>query len=108
MVERVRVQGLGIKSGLQVLYWVAVLKLNSIMENESNGCSSKLWSFFGCPKYEVPYYSRDPKRDHDFDNHPSGQQELQSEMDTPFIQGLHGDFRNFSSGDHSSKETNLI
>ena len=64
--------------------------------------------FFGYPKYEVPYSSRDPKRDHDFDNHPNGQQELQSEMETPFIQGLHGDFRNFSSGDHSSKETNLI
>ena len=25
---------------------------------------------FGCPKYEVPYYNRDPKRDHNFDNHP--------------------------------------
>ena len=28
-------------------------------------------SFFGYPKYEVPYYyNRDPKRDHNFDNHP--------------------------------------
>ena len=26
--------------------------------------------FFGYPKYEVPYYDRDPKRDHNFDNHP--------------------------------------
>ena len=25
---------------------------------------------FGYPKYLVPYYNRDPKRDHDFDNHP--------------------------------------
>ena len=24
---------------------------------------------FGYPKYEVPYYTRDPKRDHHFDNH---------------------------------------
>ena len=26
--------------------------------------------FLGHPKYEVPYYNRDPKRDHNFDNHP--------------------------------------
>ena len=26
--------------------------------------------FFGYPKYEVPYYNRDPKRDHNFDNRP--------------------------------------
>ena len=26
--------------------------------------------FFGYPKYLVPYYNRDPKRDHHFDNHP--------------------------------------
>ena len=25
---------------------------------------------FGCPKYEVLYYSRGPKGDHNFDNHP--------------------------------------
>ena len=25
---------------------------------------------FGYPKYSVPYYNRDPKRDHHFDNHP--------------------------------------
>ena len=34
------------------------------------GWLSKLWSLFGYPKYEVPYYNRDPKRDHNFDNHP--------------------------------------
>ena len=28
--------------------------------------------FFGCPKYSVPYYNRDPKGDHKFDNHPYG------------------------------------
>ena len=28
--------------------------------------------FFGYPKYEVPYYIRDPNRDHNFDNHPAG------------------------------------
>ena len=27
---------------------------------------------FGYPKYLGPYYNRDPKRDHDFDNHPYG------------------------------------
>ena len=31
---------------------------------------SKLWSLFGYPKYEVPYYNRDPKRDQNFDIHP--------------------------------------
>ena len=34
------------------------------------GWLSKLWSLFGYPKYEVPYYNRDPKRDQNFDNHP--------------------------------------
>ena len=36
-----------------------------------NGWLSKLWSRFGYPKYQVPYYIRDPKRDLDFDNHPN-------------------------------------
>ena len=27
--------------------------------------------FFGYPKYYVPYYNKEPKRDHNFDNHPS-------------------------------------
>ena len=26
--------------------------------------------FLGYPTYQVPYYNRDPKRDHNFDNHP--------------------------------------
>ena len=26
------------------------------------------FSIFGYPKYSVPYYDRDPKRDHNFDN----------------------------------------
>ena len=34
------------------------------------GWLSKLWPLFGYPKYLVPYYNRDPKRDHNFDNHP--------------------------------------
>ena len=37
-----------------------------------SGWLSKCWSLFGYPKYWVPYYHRDPKRDHSFDNHPSG------------------------------------
>ena len=35
-----------------------------------HGWLSKLWSLFGYPKDKVPYYNRDPKRDHNFDNHP--------------------------------------
>ena len=34
------------------------------------GLLSKLWSPFGSPKYYVPYYTKDPKRDHNLDNHP--------------------------------------
>ena len=34
------------------------------------GGLSKLWSFFGYPKYYVPHYTRDPKRDHNFDTNP--------------------------------------
>ena len=34
------------------------------------GWQSKTGSLFGYPKYKVPYYDRDPKRDHKFDNHP--------------------------------------
>ena len=35
------------------------------------GWLSKLWSLFGYPKYDVAYYNRDPKRTHNFDNHPA-------------------------------------
>ena len=34
-----------------------------------HGWLSKLWSLFGHPKSEVPYYNRDPEADHNFDNH---------------------------------------
>ena len=34
------------------------------------GWLSKLGSLFGCLKYQVPYYNKDPKRDHNFDNYP--------------------------------------
>ena len=34
------------------------------------GWLSKLWPLFGYPKYSGPYYNRDPKRDHNFDNQP--------------------------------------
>ena len=41
------------------------------MHNYSvDGWLSKLWSRFGYPKYQVPYYNRDPKRAHNCDNHP--------------------------------------
>ena len=36
------------------------------------GWLSTLWSLFGYPENYVPYYNRDPKRDHNFDNHPCG------------------------------------
>ena len=37
----------------------------------SHGWLSKVWSlYFGSPKYWVPHYIKDPKRDHNFDNHP--------------------------------------
>ena len=35
------------------------------------GWLSKLRSPVGSPKYQVPYYTKDPKRDHNFDNHPN-------------------------------------
>ena len=34
------------------------------------GWLSRLWSLFGNPKYSVPYYNKDPKRDPNIDNHP--------------------------------------
>ena len=34
------------------------------------GWLSKPLPPFGSPKYEVPYYTKDTKRDHNFDNHP--------------------------------------
>ena len=36
------------------------------------GWLSKLGSLFGYPKCQVPYYNKDPKRGHNFDNHPLG------------------------------------
>ena len=39
---------------------------------DSDGWLSKLWSLFGYPKYSVPYYKKDPKRDPNIDNHPDG------------------------------------
>ena len=33
------------------------------------GCQN-LWSPFESPKYFVPYYTKDPKMDHNFDNQP--------------------------------------
>ena len=34
------------------------------------GCQNYDPFFDNYPKYSVPYYNRDPKRDHNFDNHP--------------------------------------
>ena len=38
--------------------------------NAADGWLSKLWSPFGSPKYQVPYYIEEPKRDQHFDNRP--------------------------------------
>ena len=46
----------------------------------------KLWSLFGYPKCKVPYDKKDPKRDHDFDNHPY---ELKSKL---LKEGYIGDY----------------
>ena len=46
------------------------LKLAYYSTGMEYGWLSKSWSLFGYPKYQVPYYNRDPKRDHNFDNHP--------------------------------------
>ena len=43
---------------------------------------SKLWSLFWYPKYEVPYYNKDPKRDHNFDNHPDN---IGTYIGTPYL-----------------------
>ena len=34
------------------------------------GCQNN-GPFFGYPKYQASYYNREPKRDHNFDNHPN-------------------------------------
>ena len=43
------------------------------------GWLSKLWSPFGYPKYWVPYYNKDPKKNPNIDNHPQGFQAGPSE-----------------------------
>ena len=41
------------------------------MEPHMGGCQEYgPVCLFGYPKYSVPYYNRDPKRDCDFDDHP--------------------------------------
>ena len=45
-------------------------KENRNYYNGLYGWLSRLWFLFGYPKYQVPYYNRDPKRDHNFYNHP--------------------------------------
>ena len=48
-------------------------------QSTPDGWLSKLWSPFGYPNYWGPYYNRDPKRDHNFDNHP----DLDSKVELP-------------------------
>ena len=53
----------GSPAGLSVIHYL----LRSWV---SYGWLSKSWPLFGYPKYQVPYYNRNPKKDHIFDNHP--------------------------------------
>ena len=48
---------------------------------------------FWVPKYEVPYYNRDPKRDHNFDNHPYvySSKDFMG-LDSGLDSGVHGDY----------------
>ena len=39
-----------------------------VPNNHKGGCQN-YGPFLEYPKYWVPYYNRDPKRDHNFDNH---------------------------------------
>ena len=48
--------------------------------SRTHGWLSKLWSGFGYPKYSVPYFTRDPQRDHNLDNHPYGMHFKSSEL----------------------------
>ena len=40
-----------------------------VLNSHMGGCQ-KLWPIFGHPRHYVPYNTWDPKRDHNFDNHP--------------------------------------
>ena len=57
-------------------YW-ALIRMDQVLRQQRLGADlrlgwlSKSWSLFGYPKYWVPYYIRDPKRDHNFDNGPN-------------------------------------
>ena len=39
-------------------------------KGDSTWVAVKMMVLFGYPKYQVRYSSNDPKRDHNFDNHP--------------------------------------
>ena len=54
----------------------SVLPVNNTWTPKVGGLLSKLWSPFGSPKYWVPYYFKEPKRDHSFDNHPMSNDHL--------------------------------
>ena len=51
-----------------------------ILKRTLYGWLSKSGSLFGYPKYWVPYYIRDPKKDHNFDNHPYEHMEPQGNI----------------------------
>ena len=38
--------------------------------NKYMGSCQNYGPLFESPKYKVPYYTKDPKRDHNVDNHP--------------------------------------
>ena len=54
-------------------WWELTRALRVRVPKDVYGWLSKLWSPSGFPKYQVPHYTKDPRRDHDFDNHPHTQ-----------------------------------
>ena len=52
-------------------------KLETTIMSYMGGCQNH-GPFSGYPTYSVPYYTRDPKRDHNFDSHPSNEDEHKS------------------------------
>ena len=47
----------------------SVFGLSGSLRLQVYGWLSKLWSLFGSPKYKMRYYTKEPKRDHNFENH---------------------------------------
>ena len=61
---------------VSISYYSLIFIWFSMAGNPEPSCNPYIWVvakmmvFFGYPQYEVPYYNRDPERDHNFGNHP--------------------------------------